>query len=128
MKTLPREDEELFEGFGTQLPGTRVGAAKLNFLKTLRRHSSDHKDLAVSFRSGNNNFLRAMWKKGYRASESRLDGGSIGTESDHSGGVAAQKIDFDVTPRVIVTRSRGTPMNIENVQPRTLEYKRYGKK
>ena len=124
---LPEKDEELFIGFGTQESNSGIGSARINFLRTLCKHSSEHRDLAISFRRGNNDFLRAMWRKDYLASESRLDARSTGTESGQFD-CPPQEIDFDSTPTVMTTRSRGRPMKIDNVQPRTLEYKRYEKK
>ena len=70
--------------------------------------------------------MRAIWKRNYLGSGSRFYQESVETESEHSDS-AVQNIDFDITPNVMVTRSKGAPMRIDNVQPRTLEYKRYKK-
>ena len=127
VETLPREDEEHFVGFGTQSPGLQTGAAKLNFLQTMKRHSAEYKELAVSFRRGNNNLLRAVWKRNYLASESRLDAGESETGSEVSSALG-QNIDFDVTPTTRITRSKGLPLKLDYVQRKTLEYKPYNKK
>ena len=124
---LPEEDEEHFVGFGKQSSGLKTGSAKLNFLRALQRHSNEHRDLAVSFRTGNNNMLRAMWKRTYLGSDSRLYEGESDTPSESSG-VPQQQLDFDITPAVRITRSKGLPLKCDYVQRKTLEYKTYSKK
>ena len=66
-------------------------------------------------------------EKNYFVSESRLDDGCTGTESGNSD-MPVQEINFNITPTVMTTRSRGRPIEVDNVQPRTLEYKTYSKK
>ena len=105
----------------------QAGSAKLNFLKTLQKHSAEHKLLAANFREGNNKFLRTLWKGDYMGSESRFTRGYTGIESEHSD-LPGQQLDFDVTPPVRITRSRGLPLKCDNVQARTLEYKRRKKR
>ena len=63
VKYLMKEDEEQFEGFGAQKSTLDIGSVKINFLKSLSRYSSEHKNFAISFRSSNNDYLRVMWKK-----------------------------------------------------------------
>ena len=77
--------------------------------------------MAISFREGNN-IARAVWRRNYLASESRFAGTNTGTESDCSD-VPGQQLNFDVTPPIRMTRSRGLPLRCDNVQPSTLEYK-----
>ena len=126
VQVLPKDDEEQFSGFGTLRSGLESGSARTNFLQTLKTHSKEHKDLAVSFRTGNNKLLRAMWKRDCMDSETRLNAGESDTGSENSE-TPQQQIDFSISPTVMTTRSKGLPMRLDNVQKKTLEYKTYKK-
>ena len=107
---------EYFEGFGSSEIGPTVGAARLNFLKALKRRSTEFKDLAVSFRKGNNEMLRAVWNKNLMNSESRL---CMDTDASQKSTPKSSLL----PKRTMVTRSTGTPLFCPNVQTKTLEYK-----
>ena len=126
VQVLPKDDEEQFSGFGTLRSGLESGSARTNFLQTLKTHSKEHKDLAVSFRTGNNKLLRAMWKRDCMDSETRLNAVESDTGSENSE-TSQQQIDFSISPTVMTTRSKGLPMRLDNVQKKTLEYKTYKK-
>ena len=107
-------EEELFEGFGSVDSSKNIGSAKQNFLKALLRQSYESRELASGF------LQRKIWLNNIMSSESRVRYSGIYTDSSPE---AIEPINFDSSTPKRVTRSQGKPMDLPNVQPRTLEYK-----
>ena len=107
LPNLQEKPEEEFSGFGTCSWEINVGSAKLSFLNALKRNSYGFSKWTGSSR----------YKSWLRARKNREFMGS---------GTDGLSFDDTTTPRR-VTRSTGKFLDLPNVQPKVLEYKRNDK-
>ena len=71
-ETSDSNKDESFIGFGEGTSEGQIGSARLNFLRSLKTHSQEYKNLAVEFKSGSDNRLKAVWNKKVGTSILRL--------------------------------------------------------
>ena len=119
-----KNTEDDYEGFDDGSPDLALGAERLKFLKKMKSNAIYYKDLAGSFKKGNNNFLRTVWEKDFLNSESRMNNDETCSDSEVLT-PRVKRLNFDIhtsTPR-IGTRSRVKARDLPHVQPKTLEYK-----
>ena len=77
-----KNTEDDYKGFDDGSPDLALGAARLKFLKTIKSNAIYYKDLAGSFKKGNNNFLRTVWEKDFLNSESRMNNDETCSDSE----------------------------------------------
>ena len=105
--------EDVFQGFGINEPDKNVGSAKLNFLNTLLKHSNKNMNHARNFRRRNvENFRRNKDKSSIGETNPEL--ATISDSASNSKQVTSQ----------MITRSRGKPTELSNVQSKILEYRK----
>ena len=127
-KTIESDKSESFEGFGQCLPSEQIGSARLNFLRAMKKHSSEYKDLTVEFISGRDARLKAVWDKKMRSSVLRLCPSISFSDSESSNVRSPLERIQTMTTRLhaMRTRSQGKPPQLPNVQVKTIEYKNKG--
>ena len=125
-KTIASDTSESFEGFDQCPPTEPIGSARLNFLRAMKTHSSEYKDLTVEFKSGRDNRLKAVWDKKMRSSVFRLCPSISFSDSESSNVRSPLERMQTMTTRLhaMRTRSQGKTSEMPNVQTKTLEYNR----
>ena len=118
---FPIIEEESFSGFGEEVPNRRT-SAKFEALKLVRKHLGNIRDSISSYKSGNNNFIREIWKDKYMCSASQFSSNSNIDEISSIMAEVPRRLTYSSTPARI-TRSQGQVIDLPNVQKNTLEFK-----
>ena len=121
-------NEETFHGFGEDTSNKCKTSARIQALRTMKQQLEVVRHSVENFKAGNNNFIRQIWRNHYMCSESRLEIGSSGTNSEMSSRLGVSRALTYSNPTGVVTRSQGPVQGYPNVQAKTLEYKNYSKR
>ena len=125
-ETSDSNKDESFIGFGEGTSEGQIGSARLNFLRSLKTHSQEYKNLAVEFKSASDNRLKAVWNKKVGTSILRLCP-PISFSDTESSNMKKTPVRSTRTPTLRLhtmrTRSQGKALDLPNVQTKTIEYK-----
>ena len=109
-----------YEGFGSVSPNSKVASAKFRWLTALRKQPEYYQNITDPLKR------RASFNFNRNEQDSMINNISV-SDSELIVPTPTRRLTFETSTPRRVTRSRGKPIELENVQSKTIEYRKSNK-